>query len=116
MIPLGSHPVWHPVLESAAYACGYAVFRRMRAQQGDVIAEPQRWIILAAAAVGALVGARLLGLAEQWPMMLKAWRSGHLWALLFAPGGKTIVGGLLGGWISVELAKKLSGIRRRTGD
>ena len=31
-------------------------------------------------------------------------------------GGKTIVGGLLGGWIAVELAKKYFGITQRTGD
>jgi prolipoprotein diacylglyceryltransferase len=39
-----------------------------------------------------------------------------LLALLFSPGGKTIVGGLLGGWLGVELVKRVSGIRRRTGD
>ena len=116
MIRLGSHPAWHPVLETLAYAAGYAVFRRMRARLGDVVAEPQRWTVLAGAALGALLGSRLLGLAEQWPTALAAWRSGHLLALLFAPGGKTIVGGLLGGWLGVEVVKRARGIRRRTGD
>jgi len=116
MIPIGSHPGWHPVLEALAYATGYAVFRRVRDRQGDVVAEPQRWTVLAAAAVGALVGSRLLGLAEQWPTVEASWRAGHLPALLFSPGGKTIVGGLLGGWLSVEIVKRLSGIHRRTGD
>lgn len=116
MIPLGSHPVWHPVFETLAYAAGYAVFRRMRAQQGDVLAELQRWTVLAGAAVGALLGSRVLGLAEQWPTVLEACRSGRLVALLFSPGGKTIVGGLLGGWLGVELVKRVSGIRSRTGD
>jgi prolipoprotein diacylglyceryltransferase len=116
MIPLGSHPVWHPVFETLAYATGYWVYRRVRERQGDVVAEPQRWTVLAAAAVGALVGSRLLGLAEQWPTVLKAWQSGDLLRLMFSPGGKTIVGGLLGGWLGVEVVKKLSGIRHRTGD
>jgi prolipoprotein diacylglyceryltransferase len=71
---------------------------------------------MAAAAVGALVGSRILGLAEQWPTVTAAWNSGHTLALLLSPGGKTIVGGLLGGWIGVEAMKKLTGIRRRTGD
>jgi prolipoprotein diacylglyceryltransferase len=35
---------------------------------------------------------------------------------MFSPGGKTIVGGLLGGWLGVEIVKRVSGIRRRTGD
>jgi prolipoprotein diacylglyceryltransferase len=116
MIPLGSHPAWHPVLEALAYAAGYAVFRWLRGRQGDVVSEPQRWTVLAAATVGALLGSRLLGLAEQWPTVLAAWRAGRVWALLFSPGGKTIVGGLLGGWLGVEIAKRMTGIRRRTGD
>ena len=113
---MGSHPAWHPVFETLAYVTGYAVFRGVRARQGDVIAEPQRWTVLAAAAVGALLGSRLLGLAEQWPTVRTAWQSGHLLALAISPGGKTIVGGLLGGWLGVEIVKRASGIRRRTGD
>jgi len=116
MFPIGSHAAWHPVFETLAYASGYAVFRLNRALQGDVVAEPQRWTVLAAAAVGALVGSRLLGLAEQWPTVLQAWQSGHMLALFFSPGGNTIVGGLLGGWLGVEIAKRMSGILRRTGD
>ena len=73
MIPIGSHPAWHPVFETLAYAAGYAVFRHLRARQGDIVAEPQRWTVLAAAAVGALMGSRLLGLAEQWPTVAAAW-------------------------------------------
>jgi prolipoprotein diacylglyceryltransferase len=116
MIPIGSHPAWHPVLETLAYAAAFAVFRWLRGRQGDVVSEPQRWTVLAAAAVGALLGSRLLGLAEQWPTVLAAWRAGRIWALLLSPGGKTIVGGLLGGWLGVEIAKRVAGIRRRTGD
>lgn len=116
MLPIGSHPAWHPAFETLAYATGYAVFRHMRATQGDALAEPQRWTVLAAAAVGALLGSRLLGLAEQWPTVLAAWRSGQLFLLLLSPGGKTIVGGLLGGWAGVEVVKRLMGIQRRTGD
>jgi prolipoprotein diacylglyceryltransferase len=116
MIPIGSHPAWHPVLETLAYASGYAAFRWLRTRQGDVLEEPQRWTVLASAAVGALIGSRILGLAEQWPAVVTAWRSSHIVALIFSPGGKTIVGGLLGGWIGVEIAKKASRIRRRTGD
>ena len=116
MIPIGSHPAWHPVFETLAYAAGFAAYRLMRARRGDVLPEPQRWTIIAAAALGALVGARLLGIAEQWPTVLAAWRAHKVFALLIAPGGKTIVGGLLGGWIGVEAVKLATGIRTRTGD
>jgi prolipoprotein diacylglyceryltransferase len=103
-------------METLAYAAGYAVFRWQRGRQGDVVDEPRRWTVLAAAAVGALIGSRLLGIAEQWPTVMEAWRSGRALALLFSPGGKTIVGGLLGGWLGVEAVKRLCGIQRRTGD
>jgi prolipoprotein diacylglyceryltransferase len=116
MIPIGSHPVWHPVFETLAYAAGYGVFRHLRERQGDVVAEPQRWTVLAAAAVGALLGSRLLGLAEQGPTIEAAWRSGRLMMLLLSPGGKTIVGGLLGGWLGVEITKRFIDLHRRTGD
>lgn len=116
MLPIGSHPAWHPVFEALAYAAAFAVYRWQRSRRGDVLAEPQRWTIIAAAAVGALVGSRALGLAEQWPTVIAAWQSGRLFELLISPGGKTIVGGLLGGWLGVELVKRLSGIRSRSGD
>jgi phosphatidylglycerol:prolipoprotein diacylglycerol transferase len=104
------HPELHPLFETLAYAGGFAVYRAQRHHHGDFLAEEQRWIVIAAAAVGALAGSRLLGLLEQVP------RTGLHWQLLLAPGGKTIVGGLLGGWAAVELAKLATGVRRRTGD
>lgn len=116
MIPVGSHPVFHPVFETLAYAAGYGVFRAARTRRGDFLTEPERWTVIASAAVGALAGSRLLGLAEQWPTVLSAIQSHRFLALFFSSGGKTIVGGLLGGWLSVELAKVVLGIRNRTGD
>ncbi len=104
------------MLETASYASGYALYRRERGRRGDVIGESQRWSVIAAAAIGALAGSRILGLAEQWPTIAAAWRSGQLWQLLVSPGGKTIVGGLLGAWLAVETVKLVSGIRQRTGD
>ena len=116
MLSVGSHPAWHPVFEVLGYVSAYLIYRRMRARNGDVLAEPDRWTVIAAAAVGALVGSRSLGLAEQWPALLAAARSGRLLAALVAPGGKTVVGGLLGGWLAVEIIKRVKGIRNRTGD
>jgi prolipoprotein diacylglyceryltransferase len=105
------HPELHAVFETLGYALGYFFYKRARSQQGDVVNEQQRWSVIAAAAIGALIGSRLLGLAEQMP------RTHIAFAQIFLPGGgKTIVGGLLGGWIGVELVKKAQGIRSRTGD
>jgi phosphatidylglycerol---prolipoprotein diacylglyceryl transferase len=104
------HPELHPVFEAAGYVAGYLTYRWMRERRGDVLNEDRRWAVIAAAAVGALVGARALGLLEQAPRM------GFRWSEVLQPGGKTIVGGLLGGWIAVEVLKRVMGIRSRTGD
>jgi prolipoprotein diacylglyceryltransferase len=104
------HPELHPLFEAAGYAAGFAVYRWERARRGDALTDERRWVVIAAAAVGALVGARALGLLEQAP------RLGLHWSQVMQPGGKTIVGGLLGGWAAVELAKKVAGVRSRTGD
>jgi phosphatidylglycerol---prolipoprotein diacylglyceryl transferase len=110
-LSLFTHPVLHSVFEALAYAAGFAFYRRARRKQGDALAEQQRLVVIAAAAAGALLGSRILGVLEQAPRLPIHWQ------IFFQPGGgKTIVGGLLGGWILVEIVKKLLGIRSRTGD
>ena len=105
---LTSHPVLHTVFEVLAYTIGYQVYRRSRQRSGDFLPDEQRWIIIAAAAIGAMLGSRILGLLEQIPLSQITWRT------LLLPGGKTIVGGLLGGWIAVELTKRIRRIHSST--
>ena len=103
-------PGLHPIFETLAYTVGYAVYRRSRDRRGDFLPDDYRWLIIAAASIGALLGSRFLGLLEEIPISQLTWRN-----LLF-PGGKTIVGGLLGGWLAVEIAKRFKHIHSRTGD
>jgi phosphatidylglycerol---prolipoprotein diacylglyceryl transferase len=109
-VTLTSHPALHTLFEVLAYIVGYQAYRRSRLRSGDFLPDEQRWIIIAAAAIGAMLGSRILGLLEQIPLSQITWRT------LLLPGGKTIVGGLLGGWIAVELTKRIRHIRSRTGD
>lgn len=111
MLHLSPHPALHMLFESGGYVAGFATYKQMRLQTGDVIDEHRRRIVIAAAVMGALVGSRGLGLLEQAPRVPVTWAQA-----LLPGGGKTIVGGLLGGWIAVELVKKLLGVRSRTGD
>lgn len=109
-LPSIFHPELHFLFETLGYLGGFALYRCTRKGQGDLLNQDQRWMIIAAAAIGALMGSRLLGLLEQAP------RSGYHWQQLLTPGGKTIVGGLLGGWLAVEILKRVVGIQSRTGD
>jgi phosphatidylglycerol:prolipoprotein diacylglycerol transferase len=103
------HPHW--IFESLAYTAGFSLYRRLRRQRGDVIDSRARWWVITAAIIGGLAGSRILSVFEDPLVLVDHWRQPQL--LL---GGKTIVGGLVGGLIAVESVKRLRGIRVATGD
>ena len=103
------HPHW--IFESLAYTAGFCLYRRLRRQHGDVIDARARWWVIAAAIIGGFAGGRILSAFEDPIFLADHWTQPNL--LL---GGKTIVGGLVGGLIAVESVKRLRGIRVATGD
>ncbi len=107
--PLRLHPHW--VFEALAYAIGFRVYLRLRRRRGDAIDGGARWWVVAAAAVGAALGSKLLYWFEDPRLTLS-----HLSDPFYLMAGKTIVGGLIGGLVAVEWAKKQLGLKRRTGD
>ncbi len=70
-----------------------------------------RWWAISAAAAGGALGSKMLYWLETPALTLAKWND---WAYML--GGKTVVGGLLGGLIAVELTKELVGESRSTGD
>jgi phosphatidylglycerol---prolipoprotein diacylglyceryl transferase len=103
------HP--HLVFETLAYAVGFQFFLWLRRHRGEVLAEGQRPLLVLAAIVGAFVGAKVLA----WLVdPVHIWEHRHDWRVWAE--GKTIVGGLLGGTLAVEWAKRRMGITRATGD
>ena len=113
-----SYPQWvripevapaHFFFEALAYAVGFALYRRKRKREGDILAQPDRTSVIVATILGAAIGSKVLGWLED-PAYLA-----HGFAAIW-PGGKTIVGGLLGGTIAVEFEKRRLGIVARTGD
>ena len=107
--PYAIHP--HPVFEALGYATGYVAYRLLRRGAHDPIPDTTRWILLTAAAVGAAVGSRIVYWLDA-PALTWA----HRGDASFLLGGKSIVGGLLGGWAAVEWAKRKVGESRATGD
>jgi len=107
--PFRLHP--HLVLETLAYAVAFQVYLGLRHRRGDAIDGHSRWWVIAAAALGALAGSKLLFWLED-PRL--TWE--HLHDAAYLISGKTIVGALIGGLLAVEWTKKLLGVTRRTGD
>ncbi len=103
------HPHW--VLETLAYAVAYRVYVALRNRYGDKLDDLNRWWLIAAAAVGAMLGCKVLYWFENPAMTLQNFRDPA-----YLLGGKTIVGALVGGLIAVEVLKKHFGIVSRTGD
>src|SRR6187549_2816203 len=103
------HPHW--IFESLAYTAGFYLYRRLRRQHGDVIDSRERWWVIGAAMIGGVAGSRILSAFENPVFVADYWIRPQL--LL---GGKTIVGGLVGGLVAVESVKRLRGIRVATGD
>jgi prolipoprotein diacylglyceryltransferase len=101
----------HTVFEGLGYAAGFRTYLALRKRRGDEIPEDVRWSVIAAAAVGALIGSRVLVWIQN-PGLTWTHRTDLTWLL----GGKTIVGGLLGGLIAVEFVKRRIGETRATGD
>jgi prolipoprotein diacylglyceryltransferase len=108
---LGHRVLAHTVLEIIAYAAGAQLYWQLRRRRRAVLgAEENLWIIVGCI-VGAAVGSKLLAWIES-PLDYWPHRSNPATWM----GGKTIVGGLLGGWAGVELVKRRLRITRRTGD
>ena len=103
------HP--HLAFELLAYAVATWVYLSLRGRFGDHIATQDRWSLLAAAAVGAVAGSRILNWLGQPTLMPQGVREA-----LRLVGGQTVVGGLLGAWIAVEIQKRRIGVSRPTGD
>lgn len=99
------------MFEALAYSAGFGLYLIMRHRWKDPLPGALRLVIVAAAIAGATLGAKLLFLLEDPSLTLA-----HLHDPSYLLGGKTIVGALIGGLISVETMKRSIGLHRSTGD
>lgn len=100
----------HLVLEYLAFFLAFRYYVYLRKHRTDVISSNNRLSIILGAALGALIGSRLVGFLEN-PMI--EFSQENLIQLL---NTKTIMGGLFGGLLGVEFAKKRIGETASSGD
>lgn len=97
--------ILHNLLELLGYFAGVLLYSFLRTRRGDSVSDRARLDVIIGAALGAALGSRILWwLGEPGVPVTQFF------------GGKTIVGGLLGGLIGVEVTKKIRGISTSTGD
>jgi prolipoprotein diacylglyceryltransferase len=101
----------HFVAEIVAIFIGVRYYTYLRRNTGDKISKQNRLIIFAAVCFGALIGSRLVGVFENPPQFFS---SPGKFVYIFS--NKTIIGGLLGGLLSVEIIKKKIGVTSSSGD
>src|SRR6266496_4777519 len=101
----------HMLFELLAYTGGMQLFFILRRKDKSPLPFEKTMWLMVACIFGALFGSKLLAWAESPLDYWNARADPRVWL-----GGKTIVGGLLGGWIGVEIAKKRLGVTRSTGD
>jgi phosphatidylglycerol:prolipoprotein diacylglycerol transferase len=95
-----------------AFIVGGIVRRRESHRLGYVAQPGYRWVSVGAL-VGAVLGSKLGMLLYVEP---SAWGEVFGDLLHLETSGKTVIGALLGGYLGVEVAKQLVGIRSSTGD
>ena len=103
------HP--HLFFETFSYVVAFCVYLSLRRRFGDPIITPLRWVVVAAAVAGAALGSKLLFWLEDPRLTLQ-----NLHNPDYLIGGKTIVGALAFGLLTVELIKRYIGLRTSTGD
>lgn len=115
IFPITTYPQqFHAAFEAVALSSGAFYYRWLLSRQGvsalSLLSGP-RYAVLLGCIFGAAVGNKLVFWIEM-PMLWSA-REGFFQVI---SSGQSMVGGLLGGLIGVELAKKLSGSTVSTGD
>jgi phosphatidylglycerol---prolipoprotein diacylglyceryl transferase len=100
----------HLVLEYLAFFLAFRYYVFLRKGSQDSISSLNRLSIILGAALGALVGSRLVGYLEN-PIVTISKEN-----IIQLLNTKTIMGGLFGGLLGVEISKKIIGETKSSGD
>jgi len=100
----------HLILEYLAFFVGFRYYVFLKKGYKDQLNSAQRLTIILGAVIGALIGSRLFAFLENPDYAL----SQGVFYILFE--SKTIMGGLFGGLLGVELIKKYKKVTSSSGD
>ncbi|QKX03499.1 diacylglyceryl transferase [Aquimarina sp. TRL1] len=100
----------HLVLEYLAFFVGFRYYVYLKKKHKDHISSSNRLTIIIGAVFGAFIGSRVIGFLEN-PVSVSS-----IEQVLQLLNTKTIMGGLFGGLLGVELIKKIIGERSSSGD
>lgn len=100
----------HLILEYLAFFVAFRYYLFIRKRTTDTISDKNRLSIIVGATFGALIGSRVIGYAEN-PLI-----SIDTSVLIELLNTKSIMGGLFGGMLGVELVKKIIGEKQSSGD
>ncbi|MEM6964666.1 MAG: prolipoprotein diacylglyceryl transferase family protein [Bacteroidota bacterium] len=98
----------HLVLEYLAFFIAFRYYVILRRKSQDHISNDNRLSIIVGAVFGALFGSRLMGFLENPIAPIES--------IVYLMNVKTIMGGLFGGLLGVEWAKKVIGEKKSSGD
>lgn len=111
-VHIAKYPVLlHGIMEFFGIFIAFRYYIRLKTKNGDHIEKYDRLVVIIGAALGAVIGSRIVGSLEDVNKWIAAASP-----LKYFYGNKTLVGGLLGGLAGVELAKKIIREQRNTGD
>jgi prolipoprotein diacylglyceryltransferase len=100
----------HLILEYVAFFVAYQYYVHLRKGRADSISSGNRLSIILGAAVGAFLGSRIIGFLENPAIELTAEN------IMLLVNVKTIMGGLFGGLLGVEIAKWVLNEEHSSGD
>lgn len=100
----------HLILEYLAFFLAFRYYIFLQKQTSDSISKSNKLSIILGAMIGAFLGSRIFALLEN-PII-----PSNITSLITIINSKTIMGGLFGGLLGVEIAKKIIGEKQSSGD
>jgi phosphatidylglycerol---prolipoprotein diacylglyceryl transferase len=104
----------HDVFTVAGLLAGLALY--YRALRRDRMLGPPIMLVSVSAIVGAGIGARLITAWERVDYFSAALAAEVPFTLMVTHSGKSIIGGIAGGYLAIVLTKRALGYRQSTGD